>query len=117
MSLVQMFLIALIALIITGVGAAFFMNREAERQKRMVSVVKGRAALTGNAAPSEQDAQNKRRADIARKLKENKEDNGNSNKPEPPPGQDDNNGNSYGNENDGSGMDITPTSPGAGGSD
>ncbi len=46
-----------------------------------------------------------------------KEDKGNSNKPDSPPGQDDNNGKGQGNGNDGSGMDVTPTSPGAGGPD
>ncbi len=47
---------------------------------------------------------------------EKKEDNGNSNKPETPPGQENNNGKDQGNGS-GSGMDETPTSPGAGGSD
>jgi len=47
---------------------------------------------------------------------EKKEDNGKSNKPETPPGQDDNNGNGKGQGSEDPNSEITPTTPGNGGS-
>ncbi len=72
MSLIQIILIALIFVIVIGAGIAFYMNQEAERRKRVMMVVKGRSA--GREGPDEKDVQNKRRAEIAKKLKEGREE-------------------------------------------
>ncbi|GJL85055.1 MAG: pilus assembly protein [Micavibrio sp.] len=79
MNTIQIVLIALIFIIIIGIGIAFSLNQEVERKKRVMATIKGRSGVVGN-APSEQDAQNKRRAEIARKLKDDKEEDDKSKK-------------------------------------
>jgi tight adherence protein B len=59
-------------IIIVGSAAAFLMMQEAERKKRITAVIKGH--VTGEKKFSAEDVQNKRRAEIAKKLKETKEE-------------------------------------------
>lgn len=68
----QIALVGVIALVIAGFSYAFTQNREAERKRRLVSVIKGHVASDSNV--SEKDEQNKRRAEIAQKLKQSKAD-------------------------------------------
>ena len=72
MSTLQIILVVLIALITAGAIAGFIMNREAERKKLVLNRIKGHATQRGGKV-SAQDEQNKRRAEIAKKLKESKE--------------------------------------------
>jgi len=70
MGLIQIILIAVIVLVIVGSVLAFMMNKEAERKKRIASVIKGQSVVA--VRMSEKDEQNKRRAEIAKKLKDGK---------------------------------------------
>ncbi len=63
----------LLVLVVAGIVIALMMNREAERKKRMMSVIKGQSS-GGEAKVDEKDLQNKRRAEIAKKLKDEKEE-------------------------------------------
>lgn len=73
MSPLQIALISLIFLIVLGTGLAYVRLQEAERKKRLMGVVQGGSALkTKSPVLSERDIQNKRRADIAKKLKGSK---------------------------------------------
>lgn len=72
MTTLQIFLTILIMIIIVGSAAAFLMMQESERKKRIAAVIKGHA--TGEKKFSAEDVQNKRRAEIAKKLKETKEE-------------------------------------------
>ncbi len=72
MGLLQIVLIVVIILVIVGIAIAFMMNKEAERQNRMIRVIKGQGGT--EVKVSEKDEQNKRRAEIARKLKDSKVD-------------------------------------------
>lgn len=72
----QAVLIGLIFIIIVGAVIAVLMNREAERKQHMMSVIRGKSAVSGGQVLSEKDEQNKRREEIARKLKESKEEDG-----------------------------------------
>lgn len=70
---VQIILIVLIFLIVLGTGIIYLRGQEAERKKRLMGVVRGEAGLRQAASSvSEKDQQNKRRAEIAKKLKETK---------------------------------------------
>ena len=71
MSLLQIILVGLIALIMMGAIVGVVMNREAERKKQVLNRIKGHATQKTNKI-SVQDEQNKRRAEIAKKLKESK---------------------------------------------
>lgn len=74
MSPLQIILIGLIFIVVLGAGLFFVRAQEAERKKRLLGVVQGSGALKAqNPALSEKDAQNKRRADIAKKLKGSKD--------------------------------------------
>lgn len=73
MALPQIILIVLIFLIVLGTGIFYLRSAEAERKKRLMGVVQGSAALRSTSkGPSEKDQQNKRRAEIAKKLKDEK---------------------------------------------
>lgn len=73
MTTLQIIIIAIIALVVMGVIVAFMINTERERARRTMQVIQGRSAgLT--AKTSEKGLQNKRRAEIAKKLKESKEE-------------------------------------------
>lgn len=78
MSLIQIVLIGLILIIIMGSTALFLMNQEAERKKRVQSVIKGDVKAGGKV--SEKEEQDKRREEIARKLKETREEEGKTGK-------------------------------------
>lgn len=63
-----------IVLAVAGTVVAVMMNREAERKKRMLSVIKGQSSGGSDVQIDEKDLQNKRRAEIAKKLKDEKEE-------------------------------------------
>lgn len=68
MSIIQILLIALILILILVIVAAFMMNQEAVRKKRVMNVIRGQSGSsvqTGGKGETD-----KRRADLARKLKE-----------------------------------------------
>lgn len=72
MGAVEIFLIGTIVFIIVGTIAAYVLGQESDRKKRIATVIQGhkRTERTFSA----KDLQNRRRAEIARKLKESKED-------------------------------------------
>lgn len=59
----------IVVLVVAGTVVAVMMNRTAERKKRMMSVIKGHSS-GGEVQVNESDLQNKRRAEIAKKLKD-----------------------------------------------
>jgi len=63
-----------IVLAVAGTVIGVMMNREAERKKRMLSVIKGHSSGGSEVQVDEKDLQNKRRAEIAKKLKDEKEE-------------------------------------------
>src|SRR5688572_4754066 len=71
MGTIQIILIGVIVLIVLGMLAAYLIGQESDRKKRLASVIRGQSS--GAKKFSAQDVQNKRRAEIARKLKETKE--------------------------------------------
>jgi tight adherence protein B len=71
MGALQIILVGVIALIIFGMIAAYLIGKETDRKKRILLVIKGRS--NEEKKFSTQDVQNKRRAEIARKLKETNE--------------------------------------------
>lgn len=73
MSLVQIVLIVLIALIVAVGGALFMANKDASRKRQMLEKIRGGSAGEKRGF-SQKGQQDKRRAEIAKKLKENKED-------------------------------------------
>lgn len=62
---------ALVAMIIMGMVAALAVSQQQARKERVLAVIKGKATNTGEKSRDEQD---KRRAEIARKLKEQSEE-------------------------------------------
>ena len=60
-------LAVVVVLVIAGTIVAVMMNREAERKKRTMSVISGKSAKTDKKV-NENDEQNRRRADLAKKL-------------------------------------------------
>ena len=79
MNMPQIIIIILIVLIVIGGFIIFTFNSEAERKKRVMSVIKGKN-YSVHSKTSEADEQNKRRAEIAKKLKEAKESSGDDDK-------------------------------------
>jgi tight adherence protein B len=73
MQFLPIIIAVILVLVVAGTIIAVMMNREAERKKRMMSVIKGTAA-GADAQVDEKDLQNKRRAEIAKKLKDEKEE-------------------------------------------
>ena len=71
MSALQLLLILLITLVIAGMGVAFVMSREASKKKRTLSVIQGHSS---GPQVKQKDVKDKRRADLAKKLKESKEE-------------------------------------------
>ena len=69
----------IVVLVVAGTFVAVMLNREAERKKRMLNMVQGQA---GNSVKevSDKELQDKRRAEIAKKLKDEKEDGKEKNK-------------------------------------
>ena len=62
-------LICVVFLVVIGTGLALYLSNEAKRKKRMLGMVMGQAAKVSS-KKSEADEQHKRRAEIAKKLKE-----------------------------------------------
>lgn len=75
MGAIQIVLIVIIALVVAGAGYAFMLNQEAERKKKIAGIIKGQGG-SSVASVSDKDEQHKRRAEIAKKLKQSKEDDG-----------------------------------------
>ncbi|MCB1532136.1 MAG: type II secretion system F family protein [Alphaproteobacteria bacterium] len=74
MSIAQIVLIGLIVVIIMVSVALFMMNQEAEKKKRIRNVIQGQSSGPMKLEIDSKDDQNKRRDEIARKLKETKDD-------------------------------------------
>ncbi len=72
MTIIQIVLIALIAFIVFAVLIFVVMNKGAKQSKRNIDLIRGKGA--GEVGINEKDLQNKRRAEIARKLKASKEE-------------------------------------------
>lgn len=72
MTVIQIVIILLILIVVIGSMMAYMMAQEVSRKKRVMSVIQGSNGLKTQV--SEKDEQNKRRADIARKLKDNKDE-------------------------------------------
>jgi tight adherence protein B len=72
MSTLQIIITGLITLVIVGGATLFAVNQENERKKHVLGKIQGHSSFKG-VKPSERDEQNKRRAEIAKKLKESKE--------------------------------------------
>ena len=62
-------LICVLILVIIGTGVALYLNGEARRKQKMLGMIMGQTARI-DSKKSEADEQNKRRAEIAKKLKE-----------------------------------------------
>lgn len=75
MSTLQIILIILVFIIIVGMAVILVLNQETKRKKRTMALIQGRVAR-GDKKISQEDAQNKRRAEIAKKLKESKQQEG-----------------------------------------
>lgn len=73
MNVLALIIIVLLILVIAGTIGAFMIAQENQRKKRNVSLIQGRSG-GAEKQDSENDKQNKRRAEIARKLKENKDE-------------------------------------------
>jgi len=73
MGMIEITLIGLILIVVIIITVLVMMGNEATRKQRIMSVIQG-GKVTGASGPSEQDEQNKRRADIAQKLKNSKDD-------------------------------------------
>lgn len=69
----QIILIALLAVFVFGIVIAFVLNSRAQQKKRMRSIIQGNAVPEANVLDPK-DEQNRRRAEIARKLKQSKEE-------------------------------------------
>ena len=84
MSVVQIILVVLVVLILIAMIAMFILNQEAERKRRVMSVIQGRGAAATKKA-TEKEVQDKRRAEISKKLKDSKgEDEGDDNSKKTP---------------------------------
>lgn len=74
MSLLQVIVIALIIILALGLGLYFMITQEAERKRRIMHVVRGGIPEGDDTEKRQKDMQNKRRAEIARKLKESQDE-------------------------------------------
>lgn len=72
MTTLQIFLIAAIVFLIVGIVMFIFMNMGSNKQKKDIAIIRGSSA--GDSYVDEKDLQNKRRAEIARKLKSSKDE-------------------------------------------
>ncbi len=72
MTTIQIILIAAIVFLIVGVVMFIAMNASSKQSKKNIEMIRGRK--TGEARVDEKDLQNKRRAEIARKLKSSKDE-------------------------------------------
>lgn len=74
MALAQIIIIALIIVVIVGGTILFLVGQESEKKKRAMSLVTGQSDFKSEKGNSAKNAQNKRRAEIAKKLKQSKEE-------------------------------------------
>ncbi len=74
MSVLQIILIVLILIVVVAAAVGFMLAQEAKKKKRLVHVIKGGTVSAVDRKKEEQSLQNKRRAEIAKKLKETKDD-------------------------------------------
>lgn len=82
MTLIQIVLIVLIPAVVVLTGFLFVSNRKAARKKQMLEKIKGKGAEKRSA--SQKGQQDKRRAEIAKKLKEGRDGEGKSDKKRTP---------------------------------
>lgn len=73
MQFLPIIIAVVVVLVVAGTVIAVMMNREAERKQRMMNVIKGQSS-GGDSKVDETDTQNKRRAEIAKKLKDEKQE-------------------------------------------
>ncbi len=73
MDTLTLVILLLIILVVIGMIAAFMISNENARKQRAIAVIKGQSTGDENSAKSEREAQDKRRAEIAKKLKESGE--------------------------------------------
>lgn len=83
MSLIQIILIFLIVLIVAVAGGLFVMNKESARKRQMLEKIRG-GARTEKRSGLQKGQQDKRRAEIAKKLKDNKDEEAKAGKKKPP---------------------------------
>lgn len=76
MTTFQIVIIFLIVILIVAIGIFFVLSQESQKKKRTMALIQGRHAGQGGKQVSEADAQNKRRAEIAKKLKDTEEEGG-----------------------------------------
>lgn len=72
MTILQIILIAAIVFLIVGIAMFMLMNMGSNKQKKDIAIIRGTSA--GDSYVDEKDLQNKRRAEIAKKLKANKDE-------------------------------------------
>lgn len=72
MTLIQIILIALITFLLFGMGVALVLNQQAQKTKRIRGVIQGHSG--GTSKSNDKNVKDKRRADLAKKLKDSKED-------------------------------------------
>ncbi|MCB1682575.1 MAG: type II secretion system F family protein [Rhodospirillales bacterium] len=72
MELIQIVILCCLVFLIFGVVAAVVMNKESKKREGKLAVIRGSSISDGGY--NERDVQNRRRAEIARKLKETKEE-------------------------------------------
>ena len=72
MTTIQIILIAAIVFLIVGIAMFMAMNMGSKQSKKNIEMIRGKN--TGDSRVDEKDLQNKRRAEIARKLKSSKDD-------------------------------------------
>lgn len=72
MSPLVLILLLLIVLVVAGMGIAMIYTQQAARKNRMLGVIRGQSRMPAK-ADKEKDVQNRRRAEIAKKLKESSE--------------------------------------------
>jgi tight adherence protein B len=73
MSQIQFILVLIVIFLVFGIIALYILNNEAERKKKLMGTIKGQGGSGSGPKESSDVAQNKRRAELARKLKETKE--------------------------------------------
>ena len=64
----------IIVLAVAGTIVAVMMNREAEKKQRAMSVIAGQGVVVKDSEANDVDEQNKRRAELAKKLRDEKEE-------------------------------------------
>ena len=73
MQILPIIIAVVLVMVVAGMIVAVMMNRETERKKRVVGLIQGRSGAEKSKTLSDKDAQDKRRAEIAKKLKDEKD--------------------------------------------